>query len=749
MRKRTLRRIGSIFCVWLTLAPALEARSVAAACATERGNAAHEVALHRLAERQRARARMVLPGRAALAQDAGEIAVLDDAGGVVARANRFALSQRSLAFTPRDEAASAYRYALGEAAWDAAAAAAGTALAGLGDDDAQSVDLPFDFPYFGRAWRTAWINSDGNLTFGAPEASSTTRSLGRLAAGPPRIAPLFSDLDPSRPGGTVRVWSAPDRVVVTWLDVPQYVETGIGPRQSFQLTLGADGRIVFSWGAISDFEGVVGLSRGQLQGATAVVSFLEASGQSYDATVAERFGTADGIDVVRVAQRYYETHEDSVDYLVIFNALGIGAGSSALAYETTVRTAREGIGEAQWDNGAVYGSLYRLQAVLNMGPLRQYPRDPYARVGARGMITGDNTMTLLGHETGHLFLALASVRDQQSPTARPMLGTQQAHWSFNFNSEASLLEGNRIQDNGPGLTNRFLTVGTVEGYAPLDQYLMGLRGAYEVPPTFLVTGSNRPATAFPQAGVAISGQRRDITIDEVIAAEGRRVPDDTVSQRLFRFAFVLITPAGTPAGAEDLAQLEAYRAEFERYFQRATGGRGWADATLRRMLRVSLWPAGGAVAGEEAAGRITVAAPLDEDLAVSVIRDESVAAPESVVIPAGAGSAEFRLRPSQPGVTDLFFAPPGARFETVHVKLDVKAARQELLLREYYREPGLLVLRVTDGNRLGYSNVPVAVEGLEAPARSDAQGFVWLAWDGAPLAAEIEGAPGTRLVIAE
>ena len=43
------------------------------------------------------------------------------------------------------------------------------------------------------------MNSDGNLTFGAAEFASSERSLGRLTAGPPRIAPLFDDLDPSKP----------------------------------------------------------------------------------------------------------------------------------------------------------------------------------------------------------------------------------------------------------------------------------------------------------------------------------------------------------------------------------------------------------------------------------------------------------------------------------------------------------------------------------------------------------------------
>lgn len=728
----------------------LPARTVAVACGTERGNAGQAVALHRIAARALAREKARLGLKAAeprgSATDAGEIAVMDDAGGVIARANSFAMSNQTLTFTPADAAAASYRYALSELSYDSGAADSGTALAGLEDDDSRAVDLPFEFPFYGRMWRQAYVQSDGNVTFGAPEAASASRSLGRLASGPPRIAPLFSDLDPSKPGGEVRVLAGADRVVVTWLNVPEFVDYGTGPRQTFQLTLHADGRIVFAYTAMAPFEGVVGLSPGQLRGETQVVSFLEAADQSYDATVAERFGTTDGIDIVRVAQRYYETHEDSVDYIVIFNTAGIAASSGALAYETTVRSYRDGIGDTAVDNGAAYGSGYRLQAVLNMGPLRQYPRDPYARVGSRGLITGDNTMTLIGHETGHLFLALASIRDPQNPNARPMLGAQLAHWSFNFNSEASLLEGNRIQDAGGG---RFLTVATVEGYSPLDQYLMGLRGPNEVPPTFLVTKSNRAATSFPQTGVSISGQRQDIAIDDIIAAEGRRVPDDTVSQRLFRFAFVLITPAGTPASADELAQLETYRAEFERYYHQAAGGRAWADATLRRMLRVSLWPAGGAVAGEEVMGRLSLAGPLDAELAVGIFHGDSVEAPEAVVIPAGATSAEFRLRPTAAGVTDLYFSPADASFETVHVKLDAKASRADLLLQRYYAEPGLMVLRVTDGNRLGYSNVPVVIEGLAAAARTDVQGFVWLNWNGEPVTAQIEGAPGTKVTVKE
>src|SRR5262249_45926910 len=132
-----------------------------------------------------------------------------------------------------------------------------------------------------------------------------------------------------------------------------------------------------------------------------------------------------------------------------------------------------------------------MQAFLNLGPLSNYPRDINAGVPLRGS-TGDTPVTIIAHETGHLFLALASIRDPLDPAARPMLGGALAHWSFNFNSEASFLEGNRIADNGESANPRFATVATVEGYSPLDQYLMGFRAPEEVAPLFLVQSTGHP-----------------------------------------------------------------------------------------------------------------------------------------------------------------------------------------------------------------------------------------------------------------
>ncbi|MBI5084314.1 MAG: hypothetical protein HZB13_06930, partial [Acidobacteria bacterium] len=465
------------------------------------------------------------------------------------------------------------------------------------------------------------------------------------------------------------------------------------------------------------------------------------------ATVAERFGTSDGLDLVRAAQRFYESHDDSYDYLVFFNTMGLAAAPGALATETTVRSTRTGIGETPIDAAGSYGSPQRLQAVLNMGPLAQYPSAPYARVGNRGQITGDNTMTILGHETGHLFLALASIRDPNG--SRPMLGVQNAHWSFNFNSEASLLEGNRIQDNGPGITNRFLTVATVEGYSPLDQYLMGLRPPQEVPSTFLVRSSPYPNAGFPRVGVVFSGQRQDVTVDDIIAVEGRRTPDDTVAQRRFRFALIMLVPAGTEPQPEDLEKLETYRAEFERYFPRAAQERAWADCTLRNSLAISAWPAGGVVAGDEAVLELRIPRPAETDMDVMLWCPQGlIEYPAVVTLPAGKSAISFRVKGLSAGTCDLVAESTDVRFAPVFARMAVMGQRSDLRLQEYYSQGSLLVLRVNDQNEVGYSNVNLAVEGTEAEIRTDAAGLAWIQRDPAKdVVAEVEGAPGTRIVV--
>ncbi|MBL8292045.1 MAG: hypothetical protein JNN08_09420, partial [Bryobacterales bacterium] len=705
-----------------------------------------ELALHRRSRQAQAfkasAARMTASPR--VARDIGDIAILEDSEGVISRRNPFNLDRRSLYFVPVDGGTAAYRYQTGESAYDAEAAANGSPLSGLGDDDTRQIALPFAFPYFGRQHTRMFVNSDGNVTFDAGDSVSSERSLGRVTAGPPRIAPFFADLDPSRVSDSVRVLAQSSRVVVTWLAVPQYSDFGIGPLNTVQLALFPDGRIQISFSTVQSRSAVVGIAPGRLAEVSTVVALSEVSDRQFKGAVVERFSDTEEVDIVFAAQKFYESHEDAYDYLAIYNNVGVAAGSTAVAYEVTVRNDRSGIGDSFTDVGREYGSPARLQAVLNLGPLGQYPRNPTGIVPGRAT-TGDTPLSIIGHETGHLWLAFASVREPANIEGRPMLGRQTAHWAFNFNSEASLLEGNRIEDLGSQARPRFLTVATVEGFSPLDQYLMGLRAPEDVPPTFVVANPSIFIGRPPQRGVAFDGDRRDIHIQELIGAEGRRTPDHTVSQRRFRIAFILITAAGVDPTADQIDQVDTYRRQFEAYFQQATGGRAEVETSLRRSVQVSLAPAAGVLEGATATATVTLARSPEAPLTLQLRAPRgAVEGPAAVTIPAGQTQAQFSLRGVRAGVEELSLDPSDARYAQAFARVQVLGQATALRLipvsgdKQRVGPAGTvgeaIVAKVVDVNNLPYPGVSVQASagsgaGVEpSTAVADALGFVRFQW---------------------
>lgn len=757
--KRFSSGIAVLLCISL-----LEARQEKLTCGTTGVTPQEELQLHRQAKRlglQRTRKATAERSVAGLAvrPDAGNLAVLDDADGVVARRNPFNLNKRTLRFVPAGST-QRYRFELLDDTFDATLAASGTLLSNLQDDDTHQVTLPFEFPFWGRRHTSVFVNSDGNLTFDTGDAAITDRSLGRFTSGQPRIAALFRDLDPTKARTGVRISADANRFVVSWVDVPEYRDVGTGPLQTFQLRMFPDGRVEFAYFDVRTNDAVTGITPGRLQGATTLVSFLSGQSGEYPATVAERFAGAEEIDIFAAAQKFYLNHDDAYDYLVIYNALGIPASDTAVAYETTVRNNRSGYGDRKVDIGQEAGSKRRLQAIMNMGHLSQYPKDPFARVPDR-ISVGDTPLTTIAHEAGHLFLAFASVRDQNDTEARPMLGHQLAHWNFVFNSEASLLEGNRIQDNGPGASPRFITTATVEGFAPLDQYLMGFRPPQEVPDTFLVVnprGAN--TTGQPRLGVSFNGERRDIRIDEIIQAEGRRIPDHTVSQRRFRFAFIVVTANGSEPSTADLEQVETYRREFEAFFQKAASGNAFADTTLKRSLRVSTFPASGVIEGGTATATVAIEQPASAPLTV-LLRSVSgaIEPPASITIPAGATQAQFTYRGRREGTDDLIAEPADSQFAVVQSRIQVSPA-QALTVAvssgnfQTARAGSPLAtpvqFRVLDRNELPYAGLPtqVTVTGGGSVDRTTAvtdetgsASFVWTPGAGAvnELRAELPG----------
>jgi hypothetical protein len=128
----------------------------------------------------------------------------------------------------------------------------------LGDDDDQQVFLSFGntVSLYGTSYASFYINANGYLTFGASDWDYTETLDDHFSM--PRISALFDDLSPQN--GTGVYWAElADRVVVTYVDVPEYSNTGAN---TFQIEIYFDGRVVLSYLGITASDGLAGLSAG-------------------------------------------------------------------------------------------------------------------------------------------------------------------------------------------------------------------------------------------------------------------------------------------------------------------------------------------------------------------------------------------------------------------------------------------------------------------------------------------------------
>ncbi len=165
------------------------------------------------------------------------------------------------------------------------------------------------------------------------------------------------------------------------------------------------------------------------------------------------------------------------------------------------------------------------------------------------------------------------------------------HWSF-WMDAGSPAGGNRWTDNGDGtFSTKPLTPSSI-AYSTLDLYLMGLAKASEVQPFGVLenavppSGINDPFTgrpydkaSFPWFGATpfkVTATRRAITIDDVIAKNGPRLPAFGAAQTSWKLGIVLLV--GKDDTADQVAAAEATFApiadSLAPAFAKATSNRG-------------------------------------------------------------------------------------------------------------------------------------------------------------------------------
>lgn len=421
---------------------------------------------------------------------------------------------------------------------------------GLGDDDATPVEATDSgtfpgFPFLGTTYSTEeiFVGSDGHITFGEPDASSSARDAGRHIGGPPRVSPLFADLDPSSAGG-VHADVRADRVVITWNGVPEFGETN---SNTVQAVLHSSGSIDMVYANIDASFAVVGVAEGGDEGPINELDLsadLPVTGLGAGA-IFEEFSpaiTETQMDVIALTKEFYSTHDDKYDFLVMFTDELVDIGGGAFAFHLGLHRENQGLGFFRGsntiDNCAAVDlpAGCELESLLNMNriglywpdenklvdpPIKKFrffcfnaagqivpcgatfggpPGAEQISLRARwmGTLNGDfgghgsytlglnSAMSIMGQEAGHRWLAFPAFLHPGGFLSADLLGRGFAHWSFFFNvtvppSQFEDLDGDPRSSSAEG--NAITDLGSSSTCDGLDR-----SGLFQTRPDELIDG---------------------------------------------------------------------------------------------------------------------------------------------------------------------------------------------------------------------------------------------------------------------
>ena len=95
------------------------------------------------------------------------------------------------------------------------------------------------------------------------------------------------------------------------------------------------------------------------------------------------------------------------------------------------------------------------------------------------------------------------------------------------------------------------------------------------------SGTSRNSNSLPSHSATVfGGARYDFTVDDVVAANGQRLPSYYQAQKVHRIAFVLASKPGASV-ADQTAKLQQLHDAWIPYFHRLTGGEAWAATNLQ------------------------------------------------------------------------------------------------------------------------------------------------------------------------
>jgi len=537
----------------------------------------------------------------------GKLIVIELNSGALGKANLFDLTGQTLRFVP---VGSRYRVENLRLRW---ISDFGPQLAG-----SEARLRGFAFPFAGRAWRSFLVGATGSLRFGGSEKDVKADpyghpeggivldrfdQLGQVAGTLNSQAPAIAVFLKPRLTGPHYVSELPGRVVVTWnLTEPSggYLDFHWFPMTDlFQAVLHSDGTIDLSYKRIAAKDGIVGLYPGTPDKPSAV-HFL-------------------GLRVGRLLRAPYEAFHylaaplpqdlsctvikalgDKFDFLAYYSDFRVDSQEASPPSDGPVGGEVRGIGDTMHDQSApvlasrctkgrfqlgYMGPVFAGAPEAQSGPPVNTPADTNRKIAFYSGQLGHSApynyaVGHLGHEFGHRWGAYVTAR-VNGETMR--LGPW-PHWApglqapvafpYSLPAEASTLGGANWQDNLDD-TYTQLQQGyfvPASGYSYLDLYLMGLLPAAEVPDFFILTDLVRTGSD-AKGRPLFKASKTKVTIRDVIAAEGPRMPDVDHSQRRFNTGIVVMIEHGRRPNPKLLKEADGIRRQLIGYWRIVTGGR--------------------------------------------------------------------------------------------------------------------------------------------------------------------------------
>jgi hypothetical protein len=205
-----------------------------------------------------------------------------------------------------------------------------------------------------------------------------------------------------------------------------------------------------------------------------------------------------------------------------------------------------------------------------------------------GHMTAYNyAMSQIGHEMGHRWSAFVSAKVngetiQLGPTHWARGLQAQVAFPYQRPMEASAMGGGVWQDNFDGtftqLDDDYYVPAT--GWSYLDLYLMGLITAAEVP-DFFILRNLVPAGRDANGHGIFKADRTKVTIQDVIAVEGPRLPTVDRSQKNFNTGMVVVVEHGKTPSKELIERTNGIREKWMDYWTTTTGHRSTMTANPR------------------------------------------------------------------------------------------------------------------------------------------------------------------------